>query len=225
MLYGAAIWLWRQQRNPLYVFALVAGQLSTLLDPFWRWLYSLQTVPSLTSLVASLAVPFNVSASFRAAWPDTLPALIIVVLYLYRWWNLGLLSGLFTYVIFVSLQLIFSLLGLRDPAPPSLLGPLPFGVSAELLAALMSATVTYGLCYAFVTVQNYSWPSMAAAILPMPLIFGGLIYGVAGAPLVVGRLLPDGEWPLRIGLLLTLALLGWCVAIITSGFNRLQRVM
>ncbi|WP_322513427.1 hypothetical protein [Chloroflexus sp.] len=225
MLYSAAIWLWWQQRNPLYVFALVAGQFSTLLDPFWRWLYSLQTVPSLTSLVASLAVPFNISASFRAAWPDTLPALIIVVLYLYRWWNPGLLSGLFTYVIFVSLQLMFSLLGLRDPAPPALAGALPFGFSAELLAALMSATVTYGLCYVFVTVQNYSWPSMAATILPMPLIFGGLIYGVAGAPLLVGRLLPDGEWPLRIGLLLTLALLGWCVAIITSGFNRLQRVM
>ncbi|WP_298405332.1 hypothetical protein [uncultured Chloroflexus sp.] len=224
LLYGAACWLWWQQRNPLYVFALAAGQLSTLLEPFWRLLYSIQTVPSLTSLVTALTTPFNVTASFRAAWPDTLPAMIIAALYLYRWWNPGLLNGLFTYAIFISIQLLASVLGLRDPAPPALLGSLSFGISAELLAALMSATITYGLCYVFITVQNYSWPSMAAAILPMPLFFGGLVYGVTGAPLLISRLLPDGEWPTRVGLVLTLLLLGWCVAIITSGLNRLNRV-
>jgi len=225
LLYGVALWLWWQQRSPLYVLALAAGQLSILLNPFWRLLYSLQTIPSPGSLLAVFATPFDIVASLRAAWPDTLPALIIVLLYSCRWWKPDLLTGLLTYFVFVSLQLLFGLLGLRDPAPPALAGDLPFGFNPSLLAALMSATITYGLCYVFMTVQRYSWPSMAVAILPMPLLFGGLVYGVVGAPLLVGQLLPDGEWPLRIGLLLTLALSGWCVAIISAGLQRLGQAM
>lgn len=170
-------------------------------------------------------MPFDVAASLRAAWPDTLPALIVVFLYLYRWWSPSLTNGLLTYLVFVIIQLWLGLLGLRDPAPPALLDGSPFGINGNLLAALMSATITYGLCYVFITVQNYSWPSMAAAILPMPLLFGGLVYGVAGAPLLIGKLLPDNEWSLRIGLLLTLVLVGWWVAIISSGMKRLEQMM
>lgn len=220
LLYGVAIWLWWQQRNPLYVLALAAGQLSTLLEPFWRLLYSLQTLPTLSTIVSVLSSPFDVMSSLRAAWPDTLPAMIILQLYLYRWWNPSSWSGLFIYAMFVSFQLLLSLLGLRTGAPPVLLGTLPFAFSVDLLAALMSATISYGLCYVFLSVYHYSWPSMAVTILPMPLLFGGLIYGVVGAPLLIGRLLPDGEWPMRIGLFLTLGLLGWCIAIITSGISR-----
>lgn len=223
VFYAAAGWLWWQQRNPLYILALLASQLSTWLDPVWRLLYTLQTVPGLGSLIAALATPFDPIRSLPAAWPDPLPALIIVGLYLYRWWTPGLGSGLFTFVVFVSFQLLISILNLRPATPPLLLQTLPFGVRVELLAALMSATMSYGLCYVFLTVQNYSWPSMAVAILPMPTLFSVLIYGVIGAPLLIGRLLPDGEWPGRIGLILTLALLGWCVYIISSALNRLDR--
>jgi hypothetical protein len=87
----------------------------------------------------------------------------------------------------------------------------------------MNATISYGLCYVFITVHHYSWPSMTIAILPMPLLLQVFIYGIIGAPLLIARLLPDGEWPLRIGLILTLILLGWCVAIISTGLARLRR--
>jgi hypothetical protein len=170
-----------------------------------------------------LTTPFDPIRSLPAAWPDALPALIIVALYWYRWWTPGLGSGLFTFLVFTSFQLLIGLLGLRSSTPPSFLTPLPFGLSADLLAALMNATISYGLCYVFITVHHYSWPSMTIAILPMPLLLQVFIYGIIGAPLLIARLMPDGEWPLRIGLILTLILLGWCVAIISTGLARLRR--
>ncbi len=227
LLYGAAVWLWWQQRAPIYLFALAGGQLSALLTPFWRLIYSLQSVPAPGSVLAALTTPFDPIRSLGAAWPETLPALIVLVVTMMRWWTPNTLSGWFTYLVFVSVQLLFSLLGLREPAPPTLLGALPFGLSAELLAALMSATMTYGLCYVLITVQRYSWPSMAAAVIPMPLLLGGFVYGVIGAPLLIGRLpalsAQAGDWPAQLGLLLSVALLGWAVAIISAGLNRLYR--
>jgi hypothetical protein len=205
------------------VLALVAGQSGTILEPFWRFLYTLQAIPTPGSLWAVLTTPFDPIRSLPAAWPDALPALIIVALYWYRWWTPGSWSGLFTFLVFTSFQLLIGLLGLRSSTPPSFLTPLPFGLSADLLAALMNATISYGLCYVFITVHHYSWPSMTIAILPMPLLLQVFIYGIIGAPLLIARLLPDGEWPLRIGLILTLILLGWCVAIISTGLARLRR--
>ena len=223
MLYVLACWLWWWQRTPLYLLALVASQLGTILEPFWRFLYTLQAIPTPGSLWAVLTTPFDPIRSLPAAWPDALPALIIVALYWYRWWTPGSWSGLFTFLVFTSFQLLIGLLGLRSSTPPSFLTPLPFGLSADLLAALMNATISYGLCYVFITVHHYSWPSMTIAILPMPLLLQVFIYGIIGAPLLIARLLPDGEWPLRIGLILTLILLGWCVAIISTGLARLRR--
>jgi hypothetical protein len=205
------------------VLALVAGQSGTILEPFWRFLYTLQAIPTPGSLWAVLTTPFDPIRSLPAAWPDALPALIIVALYWYRWWTPGSWSGLFTFLVFTSFQLLIGLLGLRSSTPPSFLTPLPFSLSADLLAALMNATISYGLCYVFITVHHYSWPSMTIAILPMPLLLQVFIYGIIGAPLLIARLLPDGEWPLRIGLILTLILLGWCVAIISTGLARLRR--
>ena len=205
------------------MLALVAGQSGTILEPFWRFLYTLQAIPTPGSLWAVLTTPFDPIRSLPAAWPDALPALIIVALYWYRWWTPGLGSGLFTFLVFTSFQLLIGLLGLRSSTPPSFLTPLPFGLSADLLAALMNATISYGLCYVFITVHHYSWPSMTIAILPMPLLLQVFIYGIIGAPLLIARLMPDGEWSLRIGLILTLILLGWCVAIISTGLARLRR--
>ena len=205
------------------MLALVAGQSGTILEPFWRFLYTLQAIPTPGSLWAVLTTPFDPIRSLPAAWPDALPALIIVALYWYRWWTPGSWSGLFTFLVFTGFQLLIGLLGLRSSTPPSFLTPLPFGLSADLLAALMNATISYGLCYVFITVHHYSWPSMTIAILPMPLLLQVFIYGIIGAPLLIARLLPDGEWPLRIGLILTLILLGWCVAIISTGLARLRR--
>jgi len=205
------------------VLALVAGQSGTILEPFWRFLYTLQAIPTPGSLWAVLTTPFDPIRSLPAAWPDALPALIIVALYWYRWWTPGSWSGLFTFLVFTSFQLLIGLLGLRSSTPPSFLTPLPFGLSADLLAALMNATISYGLCYVFITVHHYSWPSMTIAILPMPLLLQVFIYGIIGAPLLIARLMPDGEWSLRIGLILTLILLGWCVAIISTGLARLRR--
>lgn len=205
------------------MLALVAGQSGTILEPFWRFLYTLQAIPTPGSLWAVLTTPFDPIRSLPAAWPDALPALIIVALYWYRWWTPGSWSGLFTFLVFTSFQLLIGLLSLRSSTPPSFLTPLPFGLSADLLAALMNATISYGLCYVFITVHHYSWPSMTIAILPMPLLLQVFIYGIIGAPLLIARLLPDGEWPLRIGLILTLILLGWCVAIISTGLARLRR--
>ncbi len=205
------------------MLALVAGQSGTILEPFWRFLYTLQAIPTPGSLWAVLTTPFDPIRSLPAAWPDALPALIIVALYWYRWWTPGSWSGLFTFLVFTNFQLLIGLLGLRSSTPPSFLTPLPFGLSADLLAALMNATISYGLCYVFITVHHYSWPSMTIAILPMPLLLQVFIYGIIGAPLLIARLLPDGEWPLRIGLILTLILLGWCVAIISTGLARLRR--
>ena len=205
------------------MLALVAGQSGTILEPFWRFLYTLQAIPTPGSLWAVLTTPFDPIRSLPAAWPDALPALIIVALYWYRRWTPGLGSGLFTFLVFTSFQLLIGLLGLRSSTPPSFLTPLPFGLSADLLAALMNATISYGLCYVFITVHHYSWPSMTIAILPMPLLLQVFIYGIIGAPLLIARLMPDGEWSLRIGLILTLILLGWCVAIISTGLARLRR--
>jgi hypothetical protein len=227
-VYGLAVYLGLQERSASYVVALLGGHLAALASPLWQALYGFAYDPAFARLFAwergdtAHALPLPV---FLAGWTIALPALVIFFLYRRRLWFSGYLSGLLTLAIFVLYHLLVETIGLRAGWwSYTEAAPLPFGVSAVTLAALMHGLVSLGLLAALLLTRHYAPLSLLAFLLPVPLALTLLVNGLLGAPLYTVLLLRAQSWAGVIGMLGTLGLLAWCAHIIAGGIAQQQDV-
>lgn len=219
--YALAAYLGWLERTPLYLFAILAGHLSSLASPLWRLLYNVSYNLDLDTVQTLLGQSVPLPVVLGAGWYYPLPALVVFYLYTARWWFPGALSGLLTYLVFLLYYLLIEALGLRTNVWDYRSDVLPLGLSAPLLAALMAGLVAYGLLYTLLAVQRMSWSSMLLSLLPAPLALSLLVNGLLGAPLWLALLLDAQPWMVLVGLLSALGLLVWAVQIVTGGIQRL----
>ncbi|NTW98192.1 MAG: hypothetical protein HGB28_06565 [Oscillochloris sp.] len=220
--YGAAGYLAWQQRNPIYVLALVAGHLSVLLSPLWGLLYGAGDGVSPGAVVAAISRPAPASLILAAGWHYPLPALLVIYLYTTRWWFPGSLTGVLTYMAFLFYHLLIELAGLQARLWSYQGVDLPLGLPSPLLAAIMAALVSYALLYALLATYRYAWASMALAVVPAALLLSLLVHGLLGAPLWIALALDGAPWAVGIGTASALALLLWAIMIVTGGLRRIE---
>lgn len=219
--YGTGGYLAWAQRTPLYLFAILAGHVGALASPLWRVLYGISYRLDLPTVLTLLGQPIPLPVLIGAGWYYTLPAMIVIFLFVTRWWFPGTLTSGLTYLVFLGYHLLIETLGLRTQTWAYDGAALPFGISAPLLAALMAGLISYGLLYVLLAVRRFAWPSMLLALLPSVLLLSLLVYGLLGAPLWVTLLLDGQDWAVAIGMATTLTLLAWAGWIITGGISRL----
>jgi hypothetical protein len=219
--YAAAGYLAWQQRTPIYLFTLVAGHLNALVSPLWNLLYTAGGGLSLEGVQAAISRPAPVALILATGWHYSLPALLVLYLYLTRWWFPGSVTGALTYACFLLYHLLVELVGLQ----PSLWSrgiALPLGLPSPLLAAIMAGLISYTFLYALLLTYRYAWPSMVLAVVPALLLLSLLVYGLLGAPLWIALALAGAPWAVAIGTASALAMLLWAIIIITGGLRRVE---
>jgi hypothetical protein len=220
--YGLAIYLAWAQRAPIYLIALGAGHLSALASPLWRLLYGVRFSPGLETIQTLLGQPIPLGVLLGSGWYYPLPALLVLFLFGARWWFPGRVTSLMTLLIFLLYHLLIETIGLRTRTWSYDAPPLPLGLSAPLLSALMAGLISYGLLYALLAAHRFSWQGLLVSVLPAALALSLLIYGLLGAPLWMALLLSGPPWVLSLGMLASLGLLIWVGQIITAGLSRVQ---
>jgi hypothetical protein len=211
---------WRQ-RSAIYLLAMVSGHLSALASPLWRLLYGVSYGLSLDRVQAALAQPAPTSLILASGWHYPLPAMLVLYLYLTRWWFPGSITGVLTYLIFLLYHLLIELVGLRGSLW-SYKAALPLGLPSPLLAAIMAGLISYATLYVLLSTYRYAWLSMALAIIPSVLLISLLIHGLLGAPLWIALALNGASWAVGLGTISALALLLWAIQIITGGIRRVE---
>lgn len=220
--YCAAGYLTWQQRSPIYLFAMVSGHLSVLASPLWNVLYGVSYGVSLDSVRAVFTQPIPIAQILVAGWHYPLPAMLVLYLYLVRWWFPGSITGVLTYLIFLLYHLLIELLGLRAGLWSYREIALPLGMPSSLFAALMAGLISYATMYVLLSTYRYAWQSMIMAIIPSVLLISLLTHGLLGAPLWIALALNGESWAVGLGTLSALALLLWAIQIVTSGIRRVE---
>ncbi|MEI8308649.1 MAG: hypothetical protein WCF99_16435 [Chloroflexales bacterium] len=220
--YCAASYLAWQQRSPIYVFAMASGHLSALASPLWNVLYGVSYGVSVSSVRVVITQPTPLSLLLAAGWHYPLPAMLVLYLYLIRWWFPGRVTGVLTYLIFLLYHLLIELLGLRAGLWSYREIALPLGLPSSLFAAIMAGLISYATMYVLLSTYRYAWQSMAMAIIPSVLLISLLTHGLLGAPLWIALALNGASWAVGLGTLSALALLFWAIQIITSGIRRVE---
>jgi hypothetical protein len=220
LCYGLAGYFWWQYKTPVYVVILLSGHVAALASPLWSLLYGVAYRSDLAIMTTLFDRPLFRTLFIASAWFYTLPALLVFYLYQTRWWFPGYITGLLTYAAFMLYHLLIEALGLRANLwSYSNTTALPF-ISSPFLSALMAALISLALLYVLLITYRYALPSMLVTLLPATLAISLLIHGLLGAPLWIALLLEAQSWTISIGMISTLALLGWAIHILTHGLTQ-----
>lgn len=218
--YGLAVYLWWRENTPIYLIALLAGQLGTLLAPLWQVLYRFNYNPAYGKLLSYLGQELPSIVLF-GGWLVVLPALVVFYLHRERWWFPSYATGLLTFVVFVVYFLLAEAIGarLRIWSYNGAIA-LPLGLPVTLLSALMNGLVSLGTLSLLLLTRRYAITSLLMILLPTPLILSLFVNGLLGAPLYTVLLLQSLDlasgWATVIGALGTLGLLAWATHTIAS---------
>ena len=103
----------------------------------------------------------------------------------------------------------------------------PRGGSPALLGAALGALVSLGLLYTRLITHRYALTSLLYTLLPSTFLLSLLIHGLLGASLWVPTLLGATSlgvvlptWVATIGMLATVALIGWAIHLGAWGLGR-----
>jgi hypothetical protein len=220
--YGAAGFLAWRQRTPIFLLAIVAGHLGALASPLWRLLYGANSGMSLGAAQVALTQGAPTQIILAAGWHYTLPAALVLYLYMIRWWFPGIITGILTYMVFLLYHMLIELVGLRANLWSYREIALPLGLPSPLLASIMAGLVTYAFLYVLLSTYRYAWPSMSLAVIPAVLLLSLLIHGLLGAPLWIALALSGPSLAVSLGALSALALLLWAIQIITGGLRHVE---
>lgn len=223
--YGLAGSLWWKYRTPIFVFTLLSGHGAIFLSPLWVLLYGVVYSPDFEVFYELFGHEWLRLPLIAGSWFYALPALLIFYLYRYHLQLRfsGYLTGIIIFGVFLFYHLILETVGLRWEAWSYDVGVvLPFGISSALLSVIMAALISLCLLYLLFMIHRYAWLSMLVTLLPATFILSLLIHGLLGAPVWIALLLPSQDWSILIGMLSTLALLGWGVHIVCWGLDRLD---
>jgi hypothetical protein len=220
--YAAAGYLAWRLRTPIFLLALVAGHLSALASPLWRLLYGASGEVGLDAVWAAIAEGTPAATVLAAGWHYTLPAALVLYLYITRWWFPGLITGALTYMVFLLYHMLIELMGLRADLWAYSTVALPLGLPSPLLAVIMAGLISYAFLYVLLSTYRYAWLSMTLAVAPAALLLSLLIHGLLGAPLWIALALRGPSWAVSLGALSALALLLWAVQIVTGGLRHVE---
>jgi len=222
--YALAIFLGWQWRTPMFVFALLAGHISSLVSPIWSFLYGFTYAADLKVFSSVAGLTFIQPLIIAASWFYTLPALLVIALYRLRLWRAGYLTGMLTFAGFLGYHLLLEIFGMGQGIwEYTMMATLPLGIANWMLSALMATLISLATLYILLMVFRYSWVTMFALLVPAPLIFSVVVRGMLGAPLWISRLLRAESWAASIGVICTLAFLAWAVHIVVWGISRVDR--
>jgi hypothetical protein len=222
VVYGVAAFLWWQEETPHYLFALVGGHFAAFLSPLWIYLYDFAYTPDLRVLRTLFGQPFYQGVFFGSSWFYTLPALLVLFLFQQRWWFPGYISTWITYIVFLIYHMLIQSIGTSIGVWKYMWSAQSLGISPTLIAAIMAALVSLGLCYTYVITNRYSWQSMLAIFLVLPLFLSVLVHGLLGASLWVPIIFEAPVWAYTIGMYATLLLLLWAVHILAASMARVD---
>jgi hypothetical protein len=224
--YGLAVYQGLRERTALYVVALLAGQLSTLLSPLWQLLYRFSYDAQLTPLLTLVGHPLPRAVAL-AGWMTLLPPLVVIALSRRRAWFTGYAQAILLFALFLTYQIVVESMGVRAGWWRYSAPALPLDVSNTLLAALMNALVSLGSLAALQLTRHYTLGSLLLFLLPVPLVLRALVQGLLGAPLSTVLLLhtympslATESWADAIGVAGTLVLLGWAIHIVAGTLAR-----
>lgn len=225
-LYGLAVYVGMRERTSLYIVGLAAGQLSTLASPLWQKLYRFGYTPDFAALLAYADHPLPRTV-FMAGWIMVLPALLIIYLFRRHAWYTSYLAALMLGFMFLVYHLLIEAFGTRGGWWAYSATQLPLNMTASLLAAVMNTLITLGTLAALQITRHYTTSSLIFFLLPVPLILRLFVNGLLGAPiytvLLINKYLPHlrpQSWANTIGVLGTIALLGWAAHVIARTFQR-----
>lgn len=222
--YGAGVFLWWYWKSPVFVFALLAGHLSALVSPLWPVLYGFTYTADLPMLSMTSGIKLVEPILVASAWFYTLPALVVLALYLLRIWTTGYFMALIAFTAFVTYHLLIEVMGLnRRIWVYNTVETLPLGIANWMLSTIMAALISLSLLYILLLIFRFSWITMFLLLLPAPLLFVLVIRGLLGAPLWISLLLNVQSWAASIGIVCTIALLVWAVHIVALGISRVDQ--
>jgi hypothetical protein len=225
-VYGLAIYQGVRERTALYVVALLAGQLSTLASPIWQILYRFSYAGGGSALLTLFgrSLPQIIAL---AGWTALLPALLVIAFSQRRFWFTSYPAALLLFAVFLIYHLVIETIGTqagwwRYDGPV-----LPLRISGVVLAALMNTLVSLGTLAALQVTRHYTIGSLVMFLLPIPLLLRLLVHGLLGAPIFTVLLLrtymPElatESWADMIGVVGSLALLGWGVHLVAGTLAR-----
>lgn len=218
--YGIAVYLWWRERSPNYLIALLAGHTVALLSPLWQWLYGFSYNEQFIGIYTLFGRTLPRMA-FIGAWTIMAPPLAIFYLFRRRWWFIGYLTSLMTFVLFVVYFLLIETIGVQAGwwryEGQALL---PLSLPPTFLAALMNGVISFVLLAALLMTRHYAWTSLLLLLPPLPLLLSLFIHGLLGAPLYTVILLRAQSWAGTIGMVGTLGLLLWGAHIVASALDQ-----
>jgi hypothetical protein len=218
--YGLAGYIAWRERSTIYVVALFAGQLSALPSPLWQLLYGFRYDERLPTMLTFFdrSLPWVI---FLGAWLVVLPPLVILYLIQQRLWFSGYITGVLTFTLFVLFHVLLETVGANARLWAYIdRGPLPFGVPANLYAALSHGLVSLGTLAALIFTRHYSLGSQLIFLVPVPIGLSLVVHGLLGAPLYTVLLLRAQSWAGVIGMAGTLGLIIWATHIVASELGR-----
>jgi len=222
--YGLAIFFWWHYRKPVFLLALVSGQVGVLASPLWQMLYEGSYQPAMSVLIAWFGAPLYTTVFWAAAWFYPLPALVVLYLYYMHWWKPGYVVGIVTYAGFLFYHSILESIGLRSELwSYTNAVALPLGLTNALLSSLMAALISLLLLYALLLTHRFAPVSMVLTLLGTTLLASLFVRGLLGAPLWIALVL-DGstDWIILIGALSTVVLLAVAVHIVARGLSQVE---
>jgi hypothetical protein len=228
--YGLALFLWWSQQKPVFFLALLAGHVGALASPFWPLLYATSYRADMSVFLHMMDQPLPWLLFVASAWFYTLPALLVLYLYILQWWVAGYFTGLVTYGVFLFYHTVLESIGLRVGLWSYTNAiALPLGVSNALVSTLMAALISLIFLYVLLLTRRFSLISMLLVLVPSVLLITVLVRGVLGAPLWVALTLQDWQerlasqdWVVTLGALGTIVLLAWAVHIVARGLSRVE---
>ncbi len=225
-IFGLAVFQGIRERTTLYVVALLAGQLSTLPSPLWQLLYRFQYQPTLVPALAFFEHTLP-RAVLLAGWTIVFPPLLTIALSRRRAWFTSYLAAVLLFTIFLVYHIAVEAIGTRTGWWQYSAALLSLNLSSTILAALMNAIVSLGILAALQVTRHYTFASLILFLLPVPLLLRVLVHGLLGAPVFTGLLLRTympslvtESWADLIGVLGTLAMLGWAIHLVASTIAR-----
>ena len=217
VFYGAALYLWLQQRSYRYTIALIGGHLTVLLEPVWQRLYNYVYGISTSIILWEHQIPMYMVVG--ASWIITAPALGLFFAQRQRWWPRHYAAGILAYIGLCFYHLLVLSIGRSARLWQFTEQAQGWGNDYVIFLALFGGLVSLFILYALVATRYYA-AEMGVPVL-LGSIFGApiLVYGLLGAPFWVAMIIDTSPLFLRVAVVVTLLLLAWGVHLACWGLH------
>ncbi len=214
---GYRYWAERSLRPPLL---LLAGIVATLTQPLWIRLFD--SAPDMPGRMVEFGrffeVPFWTLIGGGALL--ALPPLVVTFGLRQRWWSQHYAAAWGFFLVFVFFFLLVNSVELRTGATIFSLPQLPRdGFPEALFHAMLLASISFGLLYAFVSTRHYGLQIALAPLLLSGFTTSAVLLGILSAPLWVARRISVSDRIALVGAVVTVGLVLWAIHLLANGLH------